>query len=1164
MQIRVFYTLFILSFTIICNAQNLSNYHTKIFEIKTDTLVLDSLSIIKKTVVVSSKGEIISSAKYIINDIDALLIWKEKPEVDSVSIFYRSYDYRFNKRVFTNDYNKFKNYSDSTGFLINSTNYRDAIKTNSLVDFGKLTYDGDFSRGVSFGNGQDLNLNSSFNLQLAGMLAKDIEIQAAITDNNIPIQPEGNTAQIQDFDKIYIQLKYKNNYLKVGDLDIKSPSSYFMKFNKSLQGISYWGEQKINENYTTNSMASVAVSKGNYATNELEAQEGNQGPYKLKGSNGEVFIIVISGSEQVFINGEKLKRGASNDYVIDYNLGEISFTTKRMITKDLRIKVEFEYADKNYLRFLYHVNAGIKNKIWSINANFYSEQDMKNQSINQDLSDEKKLLLSQIGDSIDNAFFTGANQVEFSNNRVLYEKVDTVINLIPTSFYVYSTDSTKDLYSLNFSYIGEGKGNYTPIQSVANGRVFEWQAQDDFGNLQGSYLPIVLLITPKTKQLFTANFNLKPTQNTLISTEFALSNVDLNTFSKIDDNDDKGVGINIEIVDKRIFKDTIKQFLTRANYEFKQNNFIPLERYRNIEFQRNWNLENQNVNANEHLGFIEAKYLNTKKGDLTYRLSFLNKDTIYNGFENNLSSTFKDKNWLFSTNNKWLISNSTIQKTSFIRPQIAVSKSFKKLKHWSIGLNAFNEINMIKHAKSDTLKNNSFWWEDYTATISNSDSSKNKYKFVYNLRLEHLPNKTKFDDFYIMANTFSFLGEILAKKHHKITWDLTYRNLQQDTLLKKNDELVHFYLGRVSYKFLFLKGVFRGNTLYEIGSGREQKIQYNYLESPDGQGSYAWQDINDNGIQELNEFYVSSFPNENKYLRIITNSLEFQAVNTTRFNQTLNISPKAIWFNKKGVKGFVAKFSNQTSIVLNKKIFAEKNVSFSNIVNPISINSKDTLLVSNSNIIRNTLFFNRGNTIYSFDYKFKYNKGTTLLTSGFEKRKLITNSLKARWNINKSFTWISVYTNGYKQNDSDFYFNRKYAFMMNEIESNFKWLYKSSFRVGVRYKYAFRSNPMKLRGGQFAVINEAGLETKFTKAGNFNIIANFTYSSVAYNDSTFKNEQLQIDILQGLQNGNNFLWSVSFDKTIAKNFQISLIYDGRKTGNVKIIHTGRAQVRALF
>ena len=43
-----------------------------------------------------------------------------------------------------------------------------------------------------------------------------------------------------------------------------------------------------------------------------------------------------------------MERGADRDYVIDYNLGEIRFMPRRIISKDLRVVVEFEYSDKNF------------------------------------------------------------------------------------------------------------------------------------------------------------------------------------------------------------------------------------------------------------------------------------------------------------------------------------------------------------------------------------------------------------------------------------------------------------------------------------------------------------------------------------------------------------------------------------------------------------------------------------------------------------------------------------------------------------------------------------------------------------------------------------------------------------------------------------------------
>ena len=53
-------------------------------------------------------------------------------------------------------------------------------------------------------------------------------------------------------------------------------------------------------------------------------------------------------------------------------------------------------------------------------------------------------------------------------------------------------------------------------------------------------------------------------------------------------------------------------------------------------------------------------------------------------------------------------------------------------------------------------------------------------------------------------------------------------------------------------------------------------------------------------------------------------------------------------------------------------------------------------------------------------------------------------------------------------------------------------------------------------------------------------------------------------ILDGLQPGNNFIWSAIYTRNISQNLELSLSYDGRKTGTAKLINTGRAQLRAIF
>ncbi|MEZ4916593.1 MAG: hypothetical protein R2836_06360 [Chitinophagales bacterium] len=80
-----------------------------------------------------------------------------------------------------------------------------------------------------------------------------------------------------------------------------------------------------------------------------------------------------------------------------------------------------------------------------------------------------------------------------------------------------------------------------------------------------------------------------------------------------------------------------------------------------------------------------------------------------------------------------------------------------------------------------------------------------------------MPKEKVFDKPYLKAHQIELTGRILAKKNHTLNYNLTYRNLQQDTLFSAAKDLNHFYLGRIDYGLVLWKGAVRANTMYEMG-----------------------------------------------------------------------------------------------------------------------------------------------------------------------------------------------------------------------------------------------------------------------------------------------------------------------------------------------------------
>lgn len=1136
-----------------------SNYRSKTIVLTSDTLQLDTLSIIPRTLSISR----VPPSDYKLDFIRGLIYFSKRPDIDTLHISYRVFPYRLNPVAQRISFDSIVNRDYIQPITYNDNN----LGQRGMFDFGTLKANGSFGRQIAFGNSQDAVVNSTLNMQLEGMLGDSIEVQAAITDNNIPIQPDGNTQQLNEFDQVFLQFKKKDWQLSLGDIDIRQNKSYFLNFYKRLQGVAFQTTNKISKNLTANTLLSGSIAKGKFNRNVIEGLEGNQGPYRLTGANNEIFFIILAGTERVFINGELLQRGEDQDYVINYNTAEVTFTPKRMITKDSRIQVEFEYADRNYLNANIFLNEELEiGKKLKLRIGAFNNSDAKNSQINQILDNGQKQFLSQVGDSIQNALYPTAVKDTFSVNKILYKKIFYTNGAVIDSFYQYSTNPDSAQYNVAFSDVGVGKGNYVADFSGANGKVYRFIPPN--GTIkQGQFEPVTILVTPKKQQIVNLGIDYSVTKNTLLKTEVAMSNYDVNTFSKINNGDDLGFAGKFQLMNTKQFATKNKlQLNTGLDYEYVQDKFKPLERIRNVEFTRDWGLPVQQVPVpvTENIIKASAGLKNDKKHSIDYQFTNYHRSDNYNGFQNAVVHKVDIRGWQF--NNQFIITNfNTLNdKGYFVRPTLDLSKLFPHIGNYRIGINYALERNATKNKYADTLTPVSFAFDTYSVYLKSDENKKNRYGITFFTRADKFP----YGKSLIQANRSMNLNlktELLKNPEHQLTLDATFRKLKVINAAlspQKDDQTV---LGRAQYVVNKWKGLLTGDVLYELGSGQEQKRDFAYLEVPAGQGQYVWNDYDSNGVQSLNEFELALFPDQAKYIRVFTPTNQYIKANYTTLNYSLNINPHAVLTSPdlKGITNFISRLNFQSSMQVNKKSVAKGDFEF----NPFKYGLTDTALITLTTTIVNTLSFNRFSSKWGLDLSNLRNGGKSLLTYGYESRKQNNWNLKLRWNLSKSFTFTVNSQKGITAlfTASKVFDNRNYLLNIYNVNPAIDFIQGTSFRLSTGYKLETKKNDA-VYGGEKTNSNSINVESKYNILQSTSIGGKFTFDNIKFTSPTgnSSNSTTGYTMLDGLLPGKNYIWNLTLTKRLLNNLELSVQYDGRKPGTARTVHVGKASLTALF
>lgn len=1137
MKIAISLICLMLSLCAFAQEDTTSNYRKKMMAVR-DSIQIDTVSINSSLFFLRRKNNtVIDTSFYKIDFAKASLVFKKPLDVDSVEVSYLRYPDFLTRKYAQLDENIIVQNTDNIQRLykLNQSN----IKRN-FTPFDGLVTSGSISRGVTIGNNQNSVLNSELDLQITGKLSDKVSLRASIQDANIPLQESGYSQRLDEFDQVFVELFSDRWNIRAGDIDLVNPNSYFAQFTKRVQGLQVSANFGEDDSKTT-LFASGALVRGQFTTSQFIAQEGNQGPYKLTGPNNELFVLIVSGSETVYVNGIPVERGENKDYIIDYNAGELIFNSTYPITSEMRITVDYQFSERNFSRFTIFGGGNYESEKLKLGISVYSESDAKNQPLQQNLSPEQVQILSEAGDDQTQMVAPSDIQEAFDENRILYRK--EIVN--GNEIFVFSNDPEDELYSVRFTLVGANQGNYILINSNAVENIYEY-VEPVNGLPQGSYEPIVRLIAPERLQVAVINGNYKPSEKTDIVFEVAGSKNDINLFSDIDDGDNDGFAAKLRVNQSLIKTDSLWNLSAFADADVINKNFKTIQRLYRAEFNRDWNLNDPLGHQLLLTSGVDLSH--AEKGMASYKFEHLNFSENFNGNRHNLMANLQLKRFNIFSNSSFLSNNSTISTSTFVRSFNRVTYSFKN--NW-VGTKIALEDSEQREKETDLLTNLSQRFNSYEVFTGYGDSTGVFVEIGYKYRVN---DSLRNNDIRRVntSNTYYLKSQIIQNETTRLGLYANYRKLKSEDAMVEDESSLN---SRLNFNQRFWNNLVLWNTVYETNSGTLPQQDFTYVEVEPGQGNYTWFDYNENGIQELDEFEVAQFSDQGSFIRVLLPNQVFVKTHQNRFSQTLTFNPKQWSVSENKTKMFWSHFYNQTSYLIDRKNRREGD-GFN--LNPFSSDQENQLALERS--LRNVLFFNRGKQRYTTSYTFLSNTNRRILSIGFQENRLTSHQLQFNHKFWKS--WLFNLQSSFEVNESlnqNFEF-RNYQLDEIRLQPKLSYIFNENARFDVFYQYTSKENVIRDKEQLFQ--NNYGVSFTYNNANKLALTGEVNLFKNEFTGDA--NTPVAYQILEGLQPGTNFTWSLLAQKKLTKFLDLNLNYFGRKTETSKTIHTGTVQLKAYF
>lgn len=1021
--------------------------------------------------------------------------------------------------------------------------------TQELLGLGGIEISGAFMRSISQGGNQSAMMHSVMDLTIAGAISENIELKAQLTDQQMPFEPEGNTQRLQDFDRVNVQLIHKDWALEAGDMMTQADKNlHFLKFNRQVQGLGVSSSRLSFDSTDSKTQAVVSFARSKTGIQSIKPIEGVLGPYRIEGPQNEPFVFLLAGSEKVFLDDQRLERGIDKDYVIDYNAAEIIFNTSLYISKHSRIQVEFEYSDRQYNRNVITLQHQQSIGNLDVNIGYFQQSDKPGNQID-DFSDRDFEELSALKSDVSYGEISSVDSIGYDPSKQRYAIIDTVVNGQNYKVYYRSKDSQIAHYQISFTMVGENEGDYRIESTSENGVKYQWIAPID-AIPQGNYAPIKRVALPQNHQIINIGLNYNLKNDAQVSLQYAGSEFVGNRFNT-NKTQQKGNAISMEYQSANhelsFGRDlSIDYFLT---YEYLDSAFAPVQPFRELQFNRNWGVEQSAVYqaGAEHLLRVGSSIQNSNQS-MSYKVALRNKESVGNGMQHEV--TFKSSGDIMIEANAFLMNSKHAESETDWR------RASLDLRYSKFLIQPGYTFRLEQHQSSlEKEINSSFqFYDSHMFYLAKQDSNRWSFKLSQEFRADQRPILGEFQDFEKVQNT-----QLQSTFHYgedsQIKFNLLRREIQQqvDSLQKER-----YFQGGLNWQSTFWDENIIQNLNFQMGTGRVLQRTYFFMEVARNLGTHSWSDLNENGEQELNEFFEDETEyGDRNYVKVLTMGDNYQTAFINNLQYQLQWKLPRSWTKSQNVLQYLGKLSGIFHANLDTKNTFQD---WKSRISLFSFTESDQVL-SARNIWRSKVFYNRGGRAF-LEAGWTNSNRKQLMLDGFEGMDRTALHFAGTLNSFQDWNFYAAYRQSSNASFSDVVKERDYQFTSTSVSPTVSWQGGRKLRVSLAYKNDNKFSPHESAGGAVSV-NSFELTNKFIQAENGVLEGKFSYITV--NSDLLDNQSpLAFEMFEGLRDGDNYVWNLSLRRKIIGDLNLIVQYIGRKSQEQKTMHNGSVQLTALF